>query len=262
VLLLEDVADVPDSFALARRLVAALAEPIPLPGRAVQITASIGIAMQPDQGASDKLMIQADAAMTMAKRAGGNGCALFDADMEAGASQPARPAVRAAPCAAAGQLSLHYQPKFDSQRGRLRGVEALLRWQHPERGAIGPAVFIPMAERSGLINELGNWVIDEACRQMKDWEAQGVRMRVAINLSVHQLASPTCRNASNRRSAATRSRPRSCCARSPNRSRCRTSRPPSAPSTASAASACSCPSTTSAPAIPASATCASCRHAS
>jgi len=86
-----------------------------------------------------------------------------------------------------GQLKLHYQPKLDAQRGQIRGVEALLRWTHPQRGAIPPDIFIPIAERFGLINEIGNWVIDEACRQMNAWADEGLRMRVAVNLSVHQL---------------------------------------------------------------------------
>ena len=88
---------------------------------------------------------------------------------------------------AQGQLSLHYQPKFDCRRGQLRGVEALLRWNHPRRGMVPPNVFIAVAERFGLITTLGNWVIDEACRQMQAWDARGLRLRVAINLSVHQL---------------------------------------------------------------------------
>jgi EAL domain-containing protein (putative c-di-GMP-specific phosphodiesterase class I) len=86
-----------------------------------------------------------------------------------------------------GQLALHYQPKIDSTRGCISGVEALLRWHHPTRGMVSPTVFIALAERFGLINRLGNWVIDEACRQIAEWRASGVRMRVAINLSVHQL---------------------------------------------------------------------------
>jgi diguanylate cyclase len=85
------------------------------------------------------------------------------------------------------QLQLYYQPKVDGTSGHIHGVEALLRWNHPERGQVSPAVFIPLAERFNLINALGNWVLDEACRQMRAWADDGLRMRVAINLSVHQL---------------------------------------------------------------------------
>jgi diguanylate cyclase len=86
-----------------------------------------------------------------------------------------------------GQLQLYYQPKVDARDGRISGVEALLRWNHPERGMILPGVFIPLAERFGLIKGLNDWVIDEACRQIRAWADAGVRLRVAINLSVHQL---------------------------------------------------------------------------
>jgi EAL domain-containing protein (putative c-di-GMP-specific phosphodiesterase class I) len=133
---------------------------------------------------------RADVAMYRAKEAGRNSVHFYKAEMNALAMSRLRMESDLRGALQANEFVLHYQPQMDLKSGRIVGVEALLRWQHPERGAIGPAVFIPIAERSGLINELGNWVIDEACRQMKDWEAQGVRMRVAINLSVHQLAQP------------------------------------------------------------------------
>ena len=86
-----------------------------------------------------------------------------------------------------GQLQLCYQPKVDGRNGEIKGMEALLRWNHPERGIISPEVFIPIAEHFGLINGLGNWVINEVCRQMQTWANEGMQMNVAINLSVHQL---------------------------------------------------------------------------
>jgi EAL domain-containing protein (putative c-di-GMP-specific phosphodiesterase class I) len=86
-----------------------------------------------------------------------------------------------------GELSLHYQPKVDAHRGLMRGVEALLRWQHPQRGSIGPSTFIPLAERFGLMGALGQWATEEACRQMREWNDRGMRIAVAINLSVQQL---------------------------------------------------------------------------
>ena len=88
------------------------------------------------------------------------------------------------------QLELYYQPKIHAPSGEVTGAEALLRWHHPKRGMVSPGVFIPIAERYGLIGALGNWVIDEACRQARTWRDQGLRMRVAINLSVHQLRHP------------------------------------------------------------------------
>ena len=88
---------------------------------------------------------------------------------------------------AEGQLHLVYQPKVHAPSGEITGAEALMRWEHPERGLVGPTVFIPIAERFGLIGAIGNWLIDEACRQAGQWRDEGLRMRVAINLSAHQL---------------------------------------------------------------------------
>jgi EAL domain-containing protein (putative c-di-GMP-specific phosphodiesterase class I) len=125
--------------------------------------------------------------MYVAKQAGGNRFAVFEAHMDAGMADQLMLQTDLGLALEAGQFFLDYQPKIDGASGKIRGVEALLRWKHPVRGLIGPDTFIPMAERFGLINELGNWVINEACRQMQAWADEGVRMRVAINLSAHQL---------------------------------------------------------------------------
>ena len=190
VLLLEDVVDAAACAALALRLIQSLSEPIEVGGRLQHVSASVGIAVYPEHGPGDKLMAHADAAMYAAKRAGGNTYALFQSHMDLGAAEQLGLLNDLRQALHQGQLSLHYQPKFDGRRGQLRGVEALLRWQHPQRGAVPPGLFIPVAERFGLITVLGNWVIDEACRQMRAWLDQGLRMRVAINLSVHQLRQP------------------------------------------------------------------------
>ena len=91
---------------------------------------------------------------------------------------------------ARGELQLVYQPKIHAPSGGITAAEALLRWHHPKRGVIGPGLFIPIAERFGLIGTIGDWVINEACRQARIWRDEGLRMRVAINLSVHQLRKP------------------------------------------------------------------------
>ena len=89
-----------------------------------------------------------------------------------------------------GALSLHYQAKVCTHNGQITGVEALLRWRHPVRGMVGPAQFIPVAERFGVISALGAWVIEQACQQLRQWQAQGLWLAVAVNLSVHQLRQP------------------------------------------------------------------------
>jgi diguanylate cyclase len=195
VLLVEGVRDQSDCVWLVERLLKALAEPLDLRGQQLQISGSVGVALYPDHGKRDELLAHADAAMYAAKRAGGAGYTIFEPHMDAGArdllslQNDLRSAVKR------GELQLHYQPKIDgrhtaSRHGQISGVEALLRWNHPTRGLIGPLVFIPIAERIGLITDLGNWVIDEACRQIRSWDDEGLKVPVAINLSAYQLRDP------------------------------------------------------------------------
>jgi len=187
VVLMEEVSSLADGVVLADRLVAAIAQPIDIGGRGVAIHGSIGVVVHPDHGHRDKLIANADAAMYAAKRAGGNTRALFESHMDAAAVEQLGLQADLRRAIELGQLQLHYQPKVDGETGQIHGVEALLRWSHPVRGNVSPAVFIPIAERFGLINAIGDWVINEACRQMSAWADAGMRMRVAINLSVHQL---------------------------------------------------------------------------
>jgi len=187
VLLIEDVASTDDALALADRLVRQLAQPFDVTHTQVELSASIGTVVFPDQSTDAKLMAHADAAMYAAKRAGGNTHALFESRMTSGVDEQMALLNDLRHADERGELQLHYQPKIDGQRGVVSGVEALLRWNHPTRGPVSPALFIPIAERFGLIGSIGNWVIDEACRQMRAWWADGLHLRVAINLSVHQL---------------------------------------------------------------------------
>ena len=181
----------PDSAAatlVADRVRQALQRPYQLPGREVRLSCSIGIVIYPDHGSRARLIARADAAMLAAKRAGGNMHCFFDPDMEHDAQDviDLQRDLRRAIETRTG-LELHYQPKIDGRGGQVTGAEALLRWHHPDRGMVSPGVFVPIAERFGLIGSLGQWVTDEACRQMRIWQDTGVAMRVAINLSVHQL---------------------------------------------------------------------------
>ena len=198
VLLLEGEVSETTLAQVAQRLLDALAEPLAgVPGAGSQplrLSASVGIALYGGDGPGEALIAQADSAAQSVKRAGGNGFAFFEAHMQAGVREQVELArdLRAALAgeAGGGRLALHYQPKIATEEGEITGVEALLRWQHPQRGAVGPGVFIPVAERFGLIMPLGDWVIKESCRQLAAWREQGLQMRVAINLSVQQLRQP------------------------------------------------------------------------
>ena len=174
--------------AIAQRLLEALNEPLTLPNDViVNLSASIGIVMYPEHGHHAKMIANADAAMYAAKRAGGSTYAFFEPRMELDAREQLALQNDLRHAIERHELQLYYQPKIHAKSGQITGVEALLRWQHPVRGFVSPGHFIPIAERFGLIGAIGNWVIDEACRQMSEWRKQGLRMRVAVNLSVHQL---------------------------------------------------------------------------
>jgi diguanylate cyclase (GGDEF)-like protein len=174
--------------AIAQRVLESLNEPMTLPNDVVvNLSGSIGIVMYPEHGPHTKMIANADAAMYAAKRAGGSTYAFFEPRMELDAREQLALQNDLRHAIERHELQLYYQPKIHAKSGQITGVEALLRWQHPVRGFVGPSLFIPIAERFGLIGSIGNWVIDEACRQMSDWRRQGLRMRVAVNLSVHQL---------------------------------------------------------------------------
>jgi diguanylate cyclase (GGDEF)-like protein len=188
VLLLEG-ADAAAAAATAQRIIDACGAPLQRLGQELRLSCSIGIALlAPERSRDQPLLAQADAAMNAAKRAGGGSYAFFEPHMNAGMREQIelQRDLRAA-LAGGGQFELHYQPKVNAASGVVTGVEALLRWRHPQRGMLAPGLFIPIAERFGLIAAIGDWVIDEACRQLRAWIGQGLRLRVAINLSLAQL---------------------------------------------------------------------------
>jgi diguanylate cyclase (GGDEF)-like protein len=187
-MLLDGDPDGASSALVADRIRHKLQRPYMVEGREVRLSCSIGIVLFPDHGPRGKLIARADAAMMAAKHAGGNMHCFFDASMEhdAGSAIDLQRDLRTAIESGVG-LELYYQPKIDGRDGQVTGAEALLRWHHPSKGMMSPAVFIPIAERFGLIGALGQWVTDDACRQVRAWLDLGLRMHVAINLSVHQL---------------------------------------------------------------------------
>jgi len=174
--------------AVAQRTLDTLISPYPLPGGSeVRLSCSIGIALCPEHGPTNRLIGNADAAMFDIKRTGGSAFGFFAPRMELDASDQLALQNDLRQAIEQGELTLSYQPKVDARSGKFTGVEALVRWQHAVRGAVGPAELIAVAERFGLIGALGEWVLDEACRQMRDWQDTGLHIHVAVNLSAQQL---------------------------------------------------------------------------
>jgi diguanylate cyclase len=177
---------------LARRILQRMQKPFLLDAGEVHITASIGIAVDDEESPHrGQLPTRASLALRCAKETGRNRHSVFEASMEASGIElelmvgDLRKAVRQ------GELFLLYQPKLDLGTGRIHGVEALLRWNHPQHGMIAPDQFIPLAEKTGMIGDIGAWTLDQAARQMRKWrDQQVVGWHVSVNVSAFQLASP------------------------------------------------------------------------
>jgi diguanylate cyclase (GGDEF)-like protein len=192
VVLAETLADAGEAAALAKRVLQRSDDDLSVATAPLRISPSIGIALFPRDGQTvDELLRNADSAMYAAKQAGRNTFRFFEPEMAATALRTLK-IQRALPHALRGNnLSLHFQPKFDSPGRRLVGAEALLRWHHPELGQIAPLEFTPVAERSGQIVQIGCWVVEETCRQLQAWRAAGLPdVTIAINLSPIQLRQP------------------------------------------------------------------------
>jgi diguanylate cyclase (GGDEF)-like protein len=171
----------------AARLIHCLSRPYRVEDREITISCSVGIALYPDTCSHTKLIARADAAMYSAKRAGGASHCFYSPALDADAQETFELLRDLRQALTRDEFELLYQPKIDAKTGLVTAAEALLRWQHPTRGLVLPGVFIPVAERFGLIGAIGDWVITDACRQAREWRDRGLRMRVAINLSAHQM---------------------------------------------------------------------------
>lgn len=190
VLLLAEVAEADDVGLLASRILRDLAEPYRIEGREVALGASLGISLYPrdsDDGAT--LIRNADIAMYRAKQEGGGMFSFFSPEMNQRAMETMEIESALRLALERNEFTLHYQPKVDLESGRISGCEALIRWNHPRRGVVAPADFIPLAEETGLIVPIGTWVLREACRQLRAWQAAGLSMTtsVAVNLSARQF---------------------------------------------------------------------------
>ena len=181
-----------DIATLASRILQAVGGGPLLPDHELQVTASIGIAICPDHAASERqLMGFADAAMYQAKEAGRTAYAVFSDWMNDSAEQQFQLLADLRRAIGTDQLFLHYQPKIRVAGQGVSGAEALIRWRHPQQGLIPPDRFIRLAERSGVINEIGRWALGEACRQLRQWQDAGHESwTVSVNLSPIQFSSP------------------------------------------------------------------------
>ncbi len=192
-LLLEDLNGIDDARAITERLIDALKKPIFLDGREFEITASIGVAMSFSRHdrASD-LLRNADIAMYRAKNKGKARYEIFDVKMSAVALSRLQLEIELRQAVKWEQLRLDYQPLMDLNSGRIIGTEALVRWQHPDKGLISPTDFIPIAEESGMILSIGEWVLREACCQAKKWQTQFPSLwplKMSVNMSARQFQS-------------------------------------------------------------------------
>jgi diguanylate cyclase (GGDEF)-like protein len=189
--LLDGVASAEDALRAAERVQAVLASPFVVFGKEVFATASIGTAlMTPRYTRGEELLRDADVAMYRAKQSGRARSQLFDCEMDTRVRAKVRLEAQLARALERDQLALHYQPIIDTRTNHVTGFEALVRWQHPEQGMLGPSLFIPIAEDTGLIRSIGQWVLETACRQLQQWSRTNPALTMSVNLSAYQLAHP------------------------------------------------------------------------
>ncbi|MCR2806878.1 bifunctional diguanylate cyclase/phosphodiesterase [Paenibacillus soyae] len=177
---------------LAERIIRSISHPYRLKDNDFYVTASIGIALYPgDGGDAVQLLKNADTAMYEVKKNGKNGFKFYSSDLHTKLQEKIELEGYLRKALSLNEFFLHYQPQFRATDNQIVGVEALVRWRHPSRGVVSPGIFIPIAEETGIIYELGSWVLREACRQMKEWhEAGGPLIPVSVNLSSQQFHQP------------------------------------------------------------------------
>ncbi|MDY6943864.1 MAG: EAL domain-containing protein [Pseudomonadota bacterium] len=195
VVLLESVQNARDAASLAEELIGQMKVPFELhEGNDIYIGLSVGISLYPENGSDGVQLIQnADAAMYKAKEQGRNTYRFYTEELTVEANNRLVMENRLRKAVERGEFTLYYQPQLNVQTGKIIGAEALIRWQHPEQGLIPPDVFIPVAEETGLINGLGDWVIRTVCAQIRQWERAGLdpAFSVSVNLSTRQFAQPS-----------------------------------------------------------------------
>ncbi len=201
-ILLEEVSDPSNAMRVAERILAAVAEPILVEGREVRTSASVGIALsKPTHQRAEDLLMDADVAMRRAKAMGGARCEVFDEAVHTRAVNRLKLESELRGALEKREFRVHYQPILDLEAGQIAGFETLLRWQHPEQGLISPYKFIAAAEDTGLLVSVGQWVIVQACQQLRTWDNAGDSkigtensplppISISVNVSARQLADP------------------------------------------------------------------------
>jgi diguanylate cyclase (GGDEF)-like protein/PAS domain S-box-containing protein len=184
-ILLPDLSDPEDAAVIAQKVIDELRLPLTVAGQEIRATASIGIALYPNDGSeAESLVKHADMAMYQVKTAGRNGYAFFAPDMNAAFHHKLTLETELRRALDQGELELRYQPQVNVSRRQIVGLEALIRWRHPQRGLLEPGAFIPLAEEAGLITRISDWVLDQACLQLAEWHREGFdALRVSVNLS-------------------------------------------------------------------------------
>ena len=174
------------------RLLAAAAAPLDINGQLLQVSASLGVTFYPqaEEVDADQLLRQGDQAMYRAKLAGKNRYHIFDADHDRSLRGHHESLEQIRHALARGEFVLHYQPKVNMRTGAVVGAEALIRWQHPQRGLLPPALFLPVMEDHPLAVAVGEWVIDTALAQVDRWRADGLHIPVSVNVGARQLQQP------------------------------------------------------------------------
>ena len=189
VMVLENATSATRVADMAGRLQEALKMPFMVAGHEIIVTATVGLSLFPADGREPAALLrQSEVAMRAARMEGQNSLGFFDPALREDVAARVGLIRDLRGATARGELVVHYQPQVRLSDGLLAGAEALVRWQHPERGLVGPAVFIPLAEEIGAIDQIGAWVLEEACRQVAAWDTAGLHLpRVAVNVSAHQI---------------------------------------------------------------------------
>lgn len=191
VILLNELGSIDECIEAMRRIIFSTNQPYTLNEETARISASIGITIYPDDGADPDLLLRhADQAMYIAKQSGGNRYFMFDPQKDLAARAERTAIDRLEQALRQHEFELHYQPKVDMRHGLVVGAEALIRWHHPEKGLVMPGNFLPGIEGTDLSIALGEWVIDQALRDLNNWFAQGIELSISVNISPRHLQLP------------------------------------------------------------------------